>query len=279
MYHDLNFASLELTKSSYLSADYERKVFNVSACVWNEGAEENIVMILSKDDESGGGGSSNSGHSTLSGGEIAGIVVGSVVGAILFAAVVTILVLRKRRKWLQAGFRIAAPKPEPDDSMLNGPAVFSSDTRSSAYDGSMPMSAADVSAPRSTTAEGSSSRASPVPPVPMKGNVNDTPELDGDEIHTLNPEEGPQGRMLSVPRQISNSRQIHELPGSEVKGVTTREWNQALRNGAVPAQVDEEDGSDSPPSPFISTMGTAGQFEQADLDHIVSPNSPNRPVW
>ena len=41
------------TSHSYLSADYERNIFNVSACTWQEGAEPNIVTIPSRDGNTG----------------------------------------------------------------------------------------------------------------------------------------------------------------------------------------------------------------------------------
>jgi hypothetical protein len=54
----IHYYEVALTLSSYLSADYERQVFNVSACVWNEGAVENIITITSNDSSTatGGGG-------------------------------------------------------------------------------------------------------------------------------------------------------------------------------------------------------------------------------
>ncbi|TRX92403.1 hypothetical protein FHL15_006789 [Xylaria flabelliformis] len=71
-------------QEAYLSVDYERRTFNVSACTWDEGAEENIVTILSKDhqndnDSSSPQGPSQSRDHRLNGGAIAGIIIGAIV--------------------------------------------------------------------------------------------------------------------------------------------------------------------------------------------------------
>ncbi|KAL2207028.1 acid protease, partial [Sarocladium strictum] len=94
-------------QEAYLSADYERKVFNVSACTWESGADSDLETITSSDssssDEDGGGGSgsgdsSNGGSSGLSGGEIAGIVIGAIAGVALLLGLIACLVLRRRRR-------------------------------------------------------------------------------------------------------------------------------------------------------------------------------------
>jgi hypothetical protein len=74
---------------SYLTADYERRTFNVSQCTWVEGAEESIFIITSKDADSSSSSSSgfDPGRSSkvslsslsLSSGAMAGIVIGAVV--------------------------------------------------------------------------------------------------------------------------------------------------------------------------------------------------------
>ncbi|KAI1742892.1 aspartic peptidase domain-containing protein [Xylaria scruposa] len=84
-------------QEAYLSADYERRTFNVSACTWDESAEENVVTILPKDHPSNNGSSSpqgssqNRGHK-LNGGAIAGIV----IGAIAALSILTGLAFRYR---------------------------------------------------------------------------------------------------------------------------------------------------------------------------------------
>ncbi|KAI0553194.1 aspartic peptidase domain-containing protein [Xylaria curta] len=71
-------------QEAYLSADYERRTFNVSACTWDESAEENIVTILPNDYQNNNGSSGPQGSSQnrghrLNGGAIAGIIIGAIV--------------------------------------------------------------------------------------------------------------------------------------------------------------------------------------------------------
>lgn len=108
----------------YLSADYERGVFNVSACAWNEGAEQNIVTIVPKDSDpsscSGSGCSSSAGSSgdssPLSRGAVAGIAIAALVGVVILAAVLFFFIRRQRQK---AAYR--ATPPETSVSVLSGP--------------------------------------------------------------------------------------------------------------------------------------------------------------
>lgn len=266
-----------LTHHSYLSADYERKVFNVSACVWNEGAKENIVTITSKDSPSdpgtsgggggsgngngGGGGSSPAGSSGshLSGGAIAGIVVGSVLAALLVIAGLTYCILRKRRKWLSAGFSRAAVTPEPDETVLKGP-VFNSRDQSSTVNNSTPMSAADMSIPARSTAEYSRSGAGDTPGAPGSTGLSSsvdggsTVELDGRHIKPSTELDG---------REIRNPGGVYELPGTGVAGVGSREVHPPPERpestiGELPSREESERGDHSPHSAYVSTIGSAG---------------------
>lgn len=113
----------------YLSVDYERGVFNVSACSWNENAQQDIVTIEPKDSglstcsgsgcssSSGSGSSGGSGSSSpLSRGAVAGIAIAALVGVIVLAAVFFFFVRRQRQK---AAYK--ATPPEPDVAVLEGP--------------------------------------------------------------------------------------------------------------------------------------------------------------
>lgn len=180
----------------------------------------------------GSDGDSSSPSSGLSGGAIAGIV----IGALLLVAAVIIIVLRLRRKWLGVGFAdaAAAKKPPPDESILEGP-VFNAPLarHGSSPDSSIvPYSAADVSAagsgsgPRSTAEHARQGSRSTVGDgaagavagsswsgTPPKGGGNatlldppvrpGTAELDGNEIR------GP-----LLPAVAENSTRVFELPGS-----------------------------------------------------------------
>ncbi len=101
---------------SYLSADYERSIFNVSACVWNEGAEQNIVTVASADGSTGQDTSGSASSAHLSSGAIAGIVVGCALGAALIVAIL-FLIIRRRNLVIT----YAAHEPEPDEAVMSGP--------------------------------------------------------------------------------------------------------------------------------------------------------------
>ncbi|KAJ1323550.1 saccharopepsin [Microdochium nivale] len=129
-------------QEAYLSADYERKVFNVSACTWREGAEEDIITIPSREGNmgaDGSGGNNDNNKPGLSTGQIAGIAVGSVVAGLLILASIAFCVLRQRRRWIGAGFAVAddskskkmREKRGHQDSVLDGP-VFNDGTADAA---------------------------------------------------------------------------------------------------------------------------------------------------
>jgi len=248
--------------NSYLSADYERGVFNVSACTWVEGAKEKIVTITSKDSpdgidpDSGSRSGSGSGHSksSLGAGAIAGIVVGAVVALLVIAA---ILVFCRRRQRKKASF--AASEPEPDETMLKGP-IHNSHVPSG---------------------------------LPIKH--PSAPELDGDvpQIYQLHGESssrqrtdtsnvsGPSGPVVSGPVEQPDPV-YYELSGNtRLVGprtdTTGSDRVSPFGTGSSPAsrtvEVDRISVSDrgTPPSPAVSTMGTEGLEASSD---IVSPTTP-----
>ncbi|KAK9419014.1 putative Peptidase A1 domain-containing protein [Seiridium unicorne] len=238
-------------QEAYLTADYERGVFNVSACAWVQGAEENIVTITSKDSESDcsstSGCTSTSNGTSLGGGSIAGIVIGCVLLALLIAAVVFVLLRRRKKR------AYAASEPEPDESVLTGPV--------------------HNSAPKSTT-------DSPVNFASEKASGAHGSELDGEDTHVR-----PNVEMDGTSQQIyqlhgesmqprSETPVYYELAGSEAGRTET---DQVSTVGTLPSR-DEREGDESPPSPFVSTLGTTGwQDERGDAD-LVSPSTPVNPA-
>lgn len=108
------------THHSYLSADYERGVFNVSACAWNEGTQKNIVTIDPPGSDSatsaGTGSGSPGSSSSLSKGAVAGIAVGAVIGAILLAVLIWFCIRRQRQR---SAYKATPPSSDP--SVLTGP--------------------------------------------------------------------------------------------------------------------------------------------------------------
>lgn len=273
-------------QESYLSVDYERKVFNVSACTWTEGAQQSIVTITAKDPLPGtGGGGGNGSGSNLSGGTIAGIVIGSVLGALLIAAGLGVLLLRKRRKWMRTGYAVNAPDLEPSPDFLATAPVLNSQTPSSAARSKdPPMSAADVSSTTLTNGQsgsaqsGSAMTTSPSAPIsgllPLPGGghvvVPPEPELDG--------------------HPVAENPGVYELPGFTVAGGGTSRiggGTEAMGEARPPdispntPSVESTNGS-RPASPFVSTMGTdwngTGPFEdvvsQPGSSRVVSPTTP-----
>lgn len=249
-----------LTTGSYLSADYERGVFNVSSCTWAEGADENIVAIPSKDpsDSSDFGSGSRTGSGSgsskpsLGGGAIAGIVVGAVVGLAVIVAIVVFCLRRQRKK---ASY--TASEPEPEESMLKGP-VHNSHVPSG---------------------------------LPIK--QPSAPELDGDvpQIYQLHGDSSSQqqhttgGSNTSGPveqpdpiYELSDNSHLVPVPVPVPRSNTTdSDRVSPFGTGSSPAsrtvEADRASVSDreSPPSPMVSTMGTEGLEASSDL---VSPTSP-----
>ncbi|KAF3395854.1 hypothetical protein F1880_006818, partial [Penicillium rolfsii] len=111
-------------QEAYLSVDYERGTFNVSACSWHENNEQEIVTIKSKDDapHSCSGStcspdtSNSDDSSSLSHSAVAGIAIAALVGVGILAAVLFFFIRRQRQKTAYK-----ATSPEPDVSVLSGP--------------------------------------------------------------------------------------------------------------------------------------------------------------
>jgi len=265
--------------SRYLSVDYERKVFNVSACVWNQGAKENIVAITSKDSPDAAGGSSSSDKPKMSGGTIAGIVIGAILGVLLIATAIAVFILRKRRKWIGTGFAVASKKPVPDESVLKGP-VFNDNSRHGSTPGSsVPFSADDISANRSTAecprsesaAISESAAAAAGSTVELDGHdtaVRPNTELDGHEIQPL-------------PSVAESPGGLYELPGTAVASHSARGGNPHRKSPSTIASLqsrDEREGANhSPPSPLTSTFDGTWEAERKSRGDslLVSPDHVN----
>lgn len=248
--------------------DYERRVFNVSGCTWNSGAEENVITITSKDadsngkdDDRNGHGGNNSHHGSspdgtrLSGGEIAGIVIGSIAGFCFLVAAVAFLVLRWRRRKVKQSYEIGGVPPTPDMTMIGGPA----------HNSGMPYSSADVSG--WTPSDGSSHR--PITLAALdKNHSSSPPELDGDQT-LLRPNTELDGREVPIGRSETTGKpKVFELAGSSVDPDRLQEPPSAVSSSPLNRVSDE-----SPPSPNVSTMGTAwGRDERPDSD-LVSPTA------
>jgi hypothetical protein len=195
-----------------------------------------------------GGCQSSSGNSSLSGGAIAGIVIGSVV-LVLIAGAVAFLILRQRKK---AAF--AASDPEPDESVLKGPVH---------------------------KAEPKMTGGSPEKPVSERIAEEHGLELDGDETQ-IRPSMEMDGATQQIYQLHGESRQpdteqqvYHELPGTEVQ---SREPDEVSVVGTLPSR--DDDRLEEPSSPFVSTLGTTGWQDEpweASSD-LVSPTTPTHRI-
>lgn len=238
----------------------------MSACVWNQGATEDIVPILSGGG-TGGGSSSPGSSSSLSKGTIAGIVVGAVLGALLIAGIIAVFILRKRRKWLRVSFAASRKEPETDWTVIGGPMLNSSSQRASTADGSMPYSAADISG----RASGSSPAYTTSTPGPAVQNGGQTPmvELDGRDSYMGMPAPTV-GQHLVVPAVAESPAGIYELPGTNPPkhGHIRAQDGNSLRQPS-PSSMGSTEGSrrehgSQPRHPEASEGGS----------EIISPNSP-----
>ncbi|VBB81616.1 Putative protein of unknown function [Podospora comata] len=282
-------------QEAYLSVDYERKTFNLSSCIWNQGAQETIIPITSPDDPNADldpSSNSSSGSSNLSTGAIAGIVVGAVLGVGLIAGGIALCFLRKRRKWI--GSTYTAKEPEPDESVLKGP-VFNSPSFRHASESTMqngsssvPFSAADVSGARSTptTMGYSHSGSGPSPGMVTGVSPNETGtsggtvELDGDGT-AVKPNTELDGREVQkpLPAVAENPSGVFELPGVKAgadSGSKAMEPQQEQHRapstvGSLPSA---DEGRDRTPSPLTSTVGPNWRPGRVSMMEPVSPDTP-----
>jgi len=281
-------------QEAYLTADYERKVFNVSACAWNEGAQENLITINPKDaataTSAGGGSAGSSGGSNLGGGQIAGIVIGSVAGVLLIGGAIAVFVLRKRRKWIKAGFSANNKTLEPDESMLKGPVFNSADRSRSTAVNSSPFSPGDISGQGSAAAYSASNSRSPTSAAGMAAvgagagagggaaAAAGGQELDGHDTHVV-PSTELDGREIGAhesgtTQPVARNPGVYELPGTEVGGATARGVSSEMdRPPSTVPTLPSVDGH-SPPSPMTSTMASDWRNTGSDWPNTISPDTP-----
>lgn len=97
-------------QEAYVTADYERRIFTVSQCMWDTNSQQNITTIRSLTDEQA---PTRSGSHHISGGAIAGIVIGSILGV---AAIVSLGIFFYRRFAAHHQQKEDFEKPEHDSS-------------------------------------------------------------------------------------------------------------------------------------------------------------------
>ncbi|KAI0426730.1 aspartic peptidase domain-containing protein [Xylaria sp. FL1042] len=255
-------------QEAYLTADYERRVFNVSACSWVEGAEENIVTIPSKDSGTDGS-SSSSGNSHLSGGAIAGIVIGAVIAAILIAAAIIYLIRRQRKKK-----SFAAQEPAPDMAVITGPVHNHHSSRRTGKYYSPDTVGTSTDAGGSENTGGTNGE--------LTSDDSGQQELDGEGTQvgrTATPsEDGAHAHQLhdtKLPLNEQPTPVYHELGGREI---TNTKPDTRSNLGRLPLRTGKAERDNHLDSPFVSTLGSLGwqdEGEDASSD-MVSPNTPVR---
>ncbi|KAI0439629.1 acid protease [Xylaria telfairii] len=260
-------------QEAYLSADYERRVFNVSACSWVAGAEETVITIPSKGScASQDGCSPHLGNNTsLGGGAIAGIVIGAVIAALLIVAAIIYLIRRQRKKKAYA-----AHDPATDMTVITGPVHNHHSQRTGKYFSpeTVGTSTDAGSSEDNRGTNGCSNNGESI------AGESSHQELDGQDTQVvLNVATGGSQVRLSHGETRSPDRDsapiYHELGGTEVAKVDS---DAVSSLGELPPCVEREDGDDHLDSPFVSTLGSSGwQDKRGDVSSdLVSPTTPVR---
>jgi hypothetical protein len=180
-------------QEAYLIVDYERGNFSVHPCVWNANCASNIVAIEPPSSSVSPTATAlpslvpMPGSSGISGGAIAGIVIGVLFGVVAIAGCLwwfLVVVPRRKKQSEQNAPNAEASFPDPNVVELEG--------------GTKPMQEVEGVSKVLQEAEGSA-----VPPDRKVG------ELDPGEHHPMYAE------ILARPPELGGS-QIHGMPGSEV---------------------------------------------------------------
>ncbi|KAI1175056.1 acid protease [Nemania sp. FL0916] len=260
-------------QEAYLTADYERLVFNVSACQWVAGAEENIITIPSK--ESGSGSGSNSGKgSSLNGGAIAGIVVGAVVAALLIIAAIIFFIRRQRKKRAYA-----AQDPVTDMAVITGPVHNHRSQRSGKYFSPETVGtstdAANSEDNRGTNGSSNigDSVAGGSSQQELDGEDTQIEQVGATDAHGVPVAASSPGETKLPERQ--QSPVYYELAGKEV---SRPESKTASGSSGVVPHTAKEPGDDHLDSPLVSTLSSSGwPDKRADASSaLVSPTTPVR---
>ncbi|KAK1248874.1 hypothetical protein MKX08_007094 [Trichoderma sp. CBMAI-0020] len=188
-------------QEAYLIVDYERGNFSVHPRVWNASAESNIVTIFPPGVKQSEPSPSPSHSSSISGGAIAGIVIGvCVIIAAAAAAVLRFMVLPRRKK-------AAAAQTSQVDS-TTGMMLGSMDAASPETSGAVPAGTLGAN-----LGELQGDETTPKP----------TPEIDGTTpaktpMSELESAGTPLPSELPTPAPLAEllSNEIYEMPGSDV---------------------------------------------------------------
>ncbi|KAH0494794.1 hypothetical protein TgHK011_008383 [Trichoderma gracile] len=183
-------------QEAYLIVDYERGNFSVHPRVWNASAESNIVTILPLGAKAS---VPNTGSShSLSGGAIAGIVIGVcvVIAAIALAALRYLVVTRRKKK-----------KTDPDEVEIT--AMSAPDSAAAATETPKPEPAETGTGIRELEGDESAKPTSEVEGRSLATRRSPMSELESSSTPVAE---------LAAPAPLSEllSNEIYEMPGSEV---------------------------------------------------------------
>lgn len=234
----------------------------MSACAWNEGAQQNIVTITPKGSDSSTCSSSEcssstgtSGHSSsLSRGAVAGIAIAALLGALILAAAFLFFFRRQRQK---AAYK--AVEPEPDISVLEGPV----------YNAVIP----DLPHTNQSTLQAKFYSPDTVGDS-LGGSRNGESSGEGIDRESSADERG----LELDGRDTQINPVYHELPGSEVWRTELDPVSGVRRVPTSPSRDERNLEGDEPSesSPIVSTLGTMGwQDKRRDAsEDLVSPITP-----
>ncbi|KAM0470888.1 hypothetical protein ACHAPX_009641 [Trichoderma viride] len=189
-------------QEAYLIVDYERGNFSVHPRVWNASAESNIVTIFPPGVKQSEPTPSPSHSSSISGGAIAGIVIGvCILIAAAAAAVLRFLVLPRRKKAAAA----QTSQVDSTTAMMLGSVDAASPETSRALPG-------DTLGANLGELQGDETTPKPTPEIEGTALATKTPMSELESAGTPLPSE------LPTPAPLAEllSNEIYEMPGSDV---------------------------------------------------------------
>lgn len=189
-------------QEAYLIVDYERGNFSVHPRVWNASAESNIVTIFPPGVKQSEPAPSPSHSSSISGGAIAGIVIGvCILIAAAAAAVLRFLVLPRRKKAAAA----QTSQVDSTTAMMLGSVDAASPETSRALPG-------DTLGANLGELQGDETTPKPTPEIEGTALATKTPMSELESAGTPLPSE------LPTPAPLAEllSNEIYEMPGSDV---------------------------------------------------------------
>lgn len=291
-------------QEAYITVDYEAQRFNVSQCVWDEDAQEHIVAIpaFNGTDSSSitGGTTSSSSSSSLSGGAIAGIVIGAIA---VLALIIGILLWHFRRsrkqsvedeKSLAAGAAGTAgsgshtpagsgnergsehqviPKAELDGSSRFLPVEHYGDVKGllSPHPSSAPGTPGTPGRP-GTAGYFSVSGVSSSPTTPSAGNGT---HMTGNTLFSPASPSAGTGTVSSTSEADSKERAVYEMPG-DMPAIREKDGRMLTEKQVLQHREKVYNGVDPSPSPVEDGVREVRRMNAEDIVRADSEGSSGR---